>query len=197
MSYAVLSLIVLFILLIAIAVFLIFFLYNTIKARGVPFVRSVNEIEALLLENIEIKKGQKFVDLGCGDGKILSAVSKEFQGIKAVGYETSRYPFRRAQQKIKQGSWNYAVIKQNFFKADLSDVDVVYCYLMPHLMGAVWKKLCQECKPGTLFYSNAFEIADIEAEKVYTRPSKNPKFFKRLFMYRVSEEGEEKQGLEE
>ena len=56
MFYIILLLILLLAILIGILGFLIFFLYNTIRARGVPFVRSVDEVKELLLEHLEMKE---------------------------------------------------------------------------------------------------------------------------------------------
>lgn len=82
-----------------------------------------------VLDNLDLKDGDTFVDLGCGDGRVVFGVAKKFKNVKCIGYEISPiqlmianlskmlcFPFSRRVQ----------IIPQDFTKADLSDVDVFY-----------------------------------------------------------------------
>ena len=46
---------------------------------------------------------------------------------------------------------------KNMFKHDWSDADIVFCYLLPHLMKKLEPKFSQ-LKPGAKVVSHAFEI---------------------------------------
>src|SRR3989344_5870054 len=80
------------------------------------------------LKLAEIKPGEKFYDLGCGDGKLVFAAAGA--GARAVGYEISLLPYLIALGRSFYVK-NTKIIFKNFWKADLSDADVVYIFLTP------------------------------------------------------------------
>ena len=119
-----------------------------------------------VLKLANIKSGDKFYDIGCGDGRLLCAVAKK--NAKAIGFEISLLPyliskFRRSIQVKYQSFWN----------ADLSNADIVYFFLMPKIMPKLKQKLEQELKPGTKVISYIFKIPGWKPEKVSKIKNKN------------------------
>jgi SAM-dependent methyltransferase len=70
-------------------IFLGTFAYAGIKAA--PWFPTWSRDIDRFLKLAEIKPGQKFYDLGCGDGKLVFASAKA--GATAVGYEISLLPY--------------------------------------------------------------------------------------------------------
>ncbi len=82
-----------------------------------------------ILDNLELKGGDTFVDLGCGDGRVVFGVAKKFKNVKCIGYEISPIQLMIANlSKILcfPFSNRVQIIPKDFTKADLSDVDVFY-----------------------------------------------------------------------
>ncbi len=82
-----------------------------------------------LVKNLELKDGDVFADLGCGDGRILFEVAKNFRKAKCIGYEIS--PIHLMIAKLSRiilfpFSKRVTIIPQDFIKADLSGIDVFY-----------------------------------------------------------------------
>jgi len=173
--------------LLIICIVLCIFLFDLIRAWLVPFVKTRKTIKDLLLKNLKLKKDDVFIELGCGDAEIISAVSNKFNNIKARGYEIALAPYLRAFYRKRNDKNRYEIIKKSFMSADLSDADVLYCYLMPYFMKPLWKKLTNNCKPGTLLYSFAFSIPDVKPMDVYKIPNEKKKYnkFDELFVYKV------------
>jgi hypothetical protein len=48
----------------------------------------------------------------------------------------------------------------NLWDCDLSQYNVVFAYLSPVPMDALWNKARQEMRPGSLFISNTFAVHD-------------------------------------
>jgi hypothetical protein len=44
--------------------------------------------------------------------------------------------------------------------SDLAQYDVVFAYLSPVPMDALWRKAKQEMRPGSVFISNTFAVQD-------------------------------------
>lgn len=103
-------------------------LYSTIFY--VPYVNSSDRAIHDALKLAGLKKGNNFIDLGCGRGDALIIAARDF-GAKAIGYEISPFPFLLARIRTMR----YPSIKvycRNFSKAssDISKADVVYLYLL-------------------------------------------------------------------
>jgi ubiquinone/menaquinone biosynthesis C-methylase UbiE len=82
-----------------------------------------------MVKRLDLKKGDTFVDLGCGDGRVVFEVAKKFKGVRCIGYEIS--PIHIMIAKLSKAvlfpfSNRVRIVAENFLKADLGEVDVVY-----------------------------------------------------------------------
>lgn len=129
---------------------------------GAPFVPTQMKQVRRMVKAAKIKPGMVVYDLGCGDGRLVHLASREY-GAKAIGYELSPFvwllavivsPFWRSKAKIKYG---------DFWGRDISDADVIFCYLLPQAMKNFQKKIIPQLKKGSLIVSHAFEIPNLKA----------------------------------
>ena len=118
-----------------------------IMTGGVPFISTNKRDFKAILEAVELKPGEIIYDLGCGKAHLLIYASKYF-GAKGIGYELSLWPYLWAKLKIYLSKADVKIFRQNFFKADLSQADVVFCYLFPEVMAKLELKFAQELKRG-------------------------------------------------
>lgn len=129
-----------------------------------PYVPSAKEKVKKMIKLAEINKGMKVYDLGAGNGILINEAAK--QGADAIGYEISfplvAYYFLRRKMGIVKGK----LLWGNFFTKDVSDADIIFCYLLPHTMGVFHKKIYPNLKKGTKIIANAFPIKDLEPNKV-------------------------------
>mgnify|MGYP005813658487 CR=1 FL=1 len=130
---------------------LIFFSPTTIKAVliGGPFVPTPKPVIRKALKLANLKPDEKFCDLGSGDGRSLIIASKEFKA-KTYGFEYAipLYSISKLNLFIHQTK-NSVVYRRNFYKADISEADVIFLYLTPKAFKKLENKLKQELKPGT------------------------------------------------
>ncbi len=105
---------------------------------------------------LEIKPGDKAVDLGSGDGRLVIALAQA--GIEAHGYEIDPLLVWQSRRKIKQaGLQDKAFIHlQSFWPEDLSQFNIVVVYALDFVMRDLEKKLKKELKPGARIVSNYF-----------------------------------------
>ncbi|MFH1286337.1 MAG: hypothetical protein ABII02_01125 [Candidatus Magasanikbacteria bacterium] len=131
-----------------IPIFIILITFAIASVSGAPFVPSKKEDVSRFLELAEIKDGETVVDLGCGDGRFVFASLEH--GAGARGYEISLIPFifAKIQQLFDKKKRTAKIYFKNFWKADVSDVDIVYVFLMPDKMGRLRKKMEEELPPG-------------------------------------------------
>ena len=113
----------------------------------------------------EAKPREKVVDLGSGNGKIVIAFAKD--GIESHGYEINPLLVWFSRRKIKKlGLQEKAFIHgESFWKANLSEFDVVTVFTLPHIMRALVPKIKKELKPGARVAANAYGFQGIEPLK--------------------------------
>lgn len=133
--------------------------------HGPVFVPSKQKDIANMIKLAKIKKGERIIDMGAGDGEIVIALAKA--GYKAEGCEINPVLIRKAQKRIKKlGLEKKAkVYYKNFWDLDFSDFDVVFLYGTSYIMNRLEKKLLDELRPGSRLVSNYFQLPNWQSEK--------------------------------
>ncbi len=129
--------------------------------KGAPFLPTPLAIVKKMIDAAKLKKGEKAYDLGCGDGRIVRAAAKA--GAKAVGYELS-VPTCIWGWLCTIGTRNASIRFGNFWKKNVSDADVIFCYLLTDTMGTFHKIVWPQLKLGTRVVSHTFRMKDVEPE---------------------------------
>lgn len=176
----------LFILLFSLVVLTFFYVFLVVGyvKTGVPFVPRPKNKQNKIFELINLKPGETLVDLGCGDATFLIAAEKKYK-IKAIGYEKSLCAFLISKINVFLSRSKAKIFYQNFFEADLSEADVVFCYLFPFLMVRVSEKLKKDLKPRARIYSLAFSLSDWPNQEVRYLDEKKKKG--KIFVYYQSD----------
>ncbi len=169
-------LVVIIIFLAILAIFGLFIVIGLVRTK-VPFIPSGNAVVAEILQVLELKNGQKFYELGCGNGKMLFLLKKKAdqQGLKnleLMGYElvlplvwwgNFRKRFLPATtNKIK-------IFSRDFFQEDLTDADFIFSYLFPPIMERISREIWPNLKKGTVLVSHAFALAEVPPTKVLNK----------------------------
>lgn len=109
-----------------------------------------------LISLAKINHGEKTLDLGSGDGRVVIAFSRA--GAEAHGYEINPFLVLKSRRTIRQqGLEEKAFIHWgNFFFHSLSPYDVITIFISPLTMRLLEKKLRRELKPGARIISFKF-----------------------------------------
>ncbi|MFH0804803.1 MAG: 50S ribosomal protein L11 methyltransferase, partial [Patescibacteria group bacterium] len=131
-----------------IAALLAVYFFAQLLIYRAPFVRTPTLAIDTLLAHATITPNQTVYDLGCGDASVLIAVEQKF-GCRTVGYEVGLIPYLQALRNIRRHQVKTVVRYRNFFKENLSQADVVFCFLIKSLLPKVGAYLQQQLKPGS------------------------------------------------
>jgi len=143
---------------------LLFILYVLVRpiTRGAIYFPTRKESIRTMARMAEVKPGQKLVDIGSGDGRILIAFAK--MGLETHGYEINPLLVRQSQRAIKKaGLLGKAFVHhKSFWHADLSQFDIVTVYGIGKIMDPLAEKLKNELKPGAKILSNVYTFPKLK-----------------------------------
>lgn len=114
-----------------------------------------------ILTEAPIEAGARFVDLGAGDGRVLVAAER-LCGAEAVGYEFNPVAYVVCRIALWLNGSRARLVFGNFHHADLSEYDVIYCYLTPFVQEKLFPKFQTNAKPGALIISRIYIVGDWE-----------------------------------
>jgi SAM-dependent methyltransferase len=124
--------------------------------QGALYVSTSRAKIAAFIKAVPMKADQTLVDLGCGDGRVLREAKKRY-GVRTIGYEINPLAYLKARL-CSFGPNKIKIKRENFWEADLSGADVVFCYLYPDVMKKLAAKLAAGLKPGVVVVSSNFAL---------------------------------------
>jgi tRNA A58 N-methylase Trm61 len=143
------------------------FLFDILPAVsfGAVFVPIKDEKLGIMINLADPKKGDKIIDIGSGDGKILIALANK--GVPSEGVEINPYLVHKSTHKIRQMSLDdlAKVSNKSFWSVDFSKYDIIFLYGMNHFMKKLEQKLLREMVPGSRVVSNYFKFPNWKPSK--------------------------------
>jgi hypothetical protein len=132
--------------------------YGGTQQTRVPLYLSNSAAVDAFINLVPRDREVRVLDLGCGTGTVLAALSKQRPLARLAGVERAPMPWLAA--------WIRGLLPGNRFRAgwgnlwdtDLAGYDVVYTYLSPAAMPRLWEKARREMRPGSLLVSFRFVI---------------------------------------
>lgn len=143
--------------------------FVTLLRDRVPYVPTPAWVIEWLAQNVAIPEQATVIDIGCGDGRVLRALKQAHPTIHAIGYERNWHPYLLAK---RAGHGQIDIRRQSFYQADLSEANVLYCYLLKSAMPKVQPLLERQLRPGTIVYSYAFQFPDWQPTQIIPNPEK-------------------------
>ena len=102
----------------------------------------------------------RFLDLGCGDARVLTRLAAHRPDSRFEGVEQALVPWIMGLLRCRMTDGRCAVMREDLWTVDLGAYDVVYAYLSPAVMPEVWAKATREMHPGSRLIS-AFAVPGV------------------------------------
>ncbi|MCQ4257013.1 class I SAM-dependent methyltransferase [Stutzerimonas stutzeri] len=139
--------------------------WNALTER-VPLYLTGTAAEGQLIHRLaQLPDGFRFVDLGSGLGGTLLRLAQTYPNAHFVGVETAPLTFALCWLRCLLQP-NCRVRFRSIWRESLADYDVVYCFLSPAPMPALWQKARAEMRPHALLISNSFEVPGVAPQEV-------------------------------
>jgi SAM-dependent methyltransferase len=150
-------------------VLLIFFIFVAFTvyaaSRSAPWVPTRRKDIERFLNFVEMKPGEKFYELGCGDARLSIAAVKKY-GVQAIGVELSVPQVIAALIRNWLAKTHVKIKWANLFEVDFFEADIVYLFLMPEIYAKIKPKLERELKPGARVVSYVWPIVGWKPQKI-------------------------------
>jgi SAM-dependent methyltransferase len=124
-----------------------------------PFVVSPDAVVERMLYLAQPKAGERLVDLGSGDGRIVIEAAKRF-GATGLGVDIDPRLVDLARANAKRaGVESLASFEiQDLFETDLHGVNVVTMYLLPEVNLQLVPRLIAQLTPGARIVSHDYDL---------------------------------------
>jgi hypothetical protein len=144
-----------------IAFILMLVVYWSTFRTQVPLYLSSNKVWQVLETKLPPAQPFTFIDLGSGIGGVLTHLAQTHPHGHFPGVEAAPFPFLWSWLRIKFGRHTQCTVTWgSLWDRDLSQYDIVFAYLSPVPMDALWRKVKKEMRPGSVFISNTFAVHD-------------------------------------
>lgn len=152
------------IIMIAVSLLLLFSITVLVNVFLVPIVGTSGKILKEILEIMDLKKKDVFIDLGSGDGRMILRAYAEAK-CRCIGYEISPISIliSRTKRILKYPRVSDISFElENIFTIDFSVSTKIYCYLNPECMGILKKKFKKYVEDGGYIFSYIHQIPEMK-----------------------------------
>lgn len=139
--------------------FLLLLYWSSFRTQ-VPYYPSTHAVWQAVAGLLPADRALRFIDIGSGFGGLnlyLAALRPE---CKIEGIELAPLPFLGSRLRAWVQRNRAHFVRGDYMHLDFADYDVVFAYLSPAAMPALWKKAHSEMRPGALLLSYEFVIPD-------------------------------------
>lgn len=147
-----------------IVVLMMLVFWGTIRG-DVPLFLSSDEVAEAVSLLTELEKAKTFAELGAGVGSVAIPIAKSLSNLNVEAWERAPLPFLISLWRGKKLQ-NYKALRENFFKAEFANYDVIFAFLSPAVMPDVSAKIQREMKTGRLFISSSFPAPNWQPESI-------------------------------
>lgn len=141
--------------------------WSTFRTQVPLFLSNQRAIHALA-EVLPVGRPVRLLDVGCGTGTVLAGLANLRPADRLEGVEIAPLPYGIASLRARWSRGRFTVSRHDLWSESLAPYDVVYAFLSPVPMPALWRKVCAEMRPGTLFISNTFDVPGVAPDRVIT-----------------------------
>ena len=130
--------------------------------KDVMWVPTPDEVVEKMLDVVQVQPGDRLIDLGSGDGKIVIRAAKRFANAKGIEYNPDMVAFSKTM--AQKAGVDVELVQGDIFASDFSNADVVTMYLLPYLNMRLRPTLLA-MRPGTRVVSHSFHMGEWKADE--------------------------------
>lgn len=145
-------------------IIIIILCFGLVVLFGAPYLPTLKNQSDQAFNLLNLKPGDTFLDIGCGDGRLLIQAAK--RGLNSVGIELNPILFVIGKVLTIRYRKRVKIIYGNFWLVSWPKAEGVYVFLHPRFMKSLLNKLEKEYpgnKPKLVSY--AFKVPGLRIDK--------------------------------
>lgn len=154
-------------------VFLLSLYWSTFRTQ-VPFYPSGPKVWQAVADLIAQRPGVRLVDIGSGLGGLVLDLARRRPDGQFCGIELAPLPWLLSRLRARLAGSSARFLRGDYEALDFGQYDVVFAYLSPAAMAALWAKAEAEMLPGSMLLSYEFKIAAREPDKTIATTGRGP-----------------------
>lgn len=137
---------------------LVGFYWSTFRTR-VPLYLSDSKAWRALEPFLPASRPFRFIDLGSGLGDVLFHLEQRFPLGQFEGTEIAPAPWLISRVRATLKRSRALFLRRDYARLDLGAYDIVFAFLSPAAMPALWQQAQAQMHAGSIFISLSFEVA--------------------------------------
>lgn len=167
------------IILILVAIIFILMLIDLTKNNLTPKIKTPVQYYGRIERLLKLTPGDKFVDLGCGNGELIHYLAARNPDVHFVGIDNGIIAFLRASLK-NRGLANVRIKKASFRQAGKLEANKYYLYLLPEDI----KQIDHKIPKNSLVVSMEYQLPGQKYDQgIKLEPS--TKLTKNIYLYKL------------
>ncbi|MBU1396877.1 MAG: class I SAM-dependent methyltransferase [Gammaproteobacteria bacterium] len=146
---------------------LVLFYWSSFRTR-VPLYLSDRKAWQAVASLLPETQAFRFIDLGSGLGGVPLYLAPRFPQGRFYGTETAPAPWLISRLRAGFNRSRVRFMRRDYATLDLADFDVVFAFLSPAAMPALWLQAQAQMRSGSLFISLSFAVGTRPPDHVLT-----------------------------
>lgn len=147
----------------------------------VPYYPSNPAVWRAVLAELPQGRGLRVIDIGSGLGGFTLHLAAARPESQVAGIELAPLPWLVSRLRAALSGSRARFLRGDYEQLDFADYDLVFAYLSPAAMPALWRKAQREMRPGSLLASYEFEIPASSGVKTIHTTESGPPLYIRAF----------------
>jgi len=152
-------------------------IYWSTYRTQVPLYNSGAAVWQAVARELPGRPGLKLIDIGSGLGGMALYLARVRPDAQVTGIELAPLPWLVSCLRARLAGSRAGFIRGDCESLDFSTYDLVFAYLSPAAMPALWAKASREMRPGSLLISYEFEIDACQPVKTIVTTEHGPALY--------------------
>ncbi len=145
---------------------LLLVLYGHTFRTQVPYYPSHRATWDAVVQFLPVDRPFKLIDTGSGTGGLVLNLAARYPNSAIIGVELAPLLWLFSELRARFTRSRAQFIRADYHHFDFSQFDIVFAYLSPAAMPALWQKAHREMRPGAILLSNEFFISAKAADEI-------------------------------
>lgn len=156
--------------------FLLVVFWSTFRTQ-VPFYPSGSAVQTVIADLLPQDKSIRFIDIGSGLGDLVLNLARHFPLHHFVGIEIAPLPWLLSWLRARFSGDRARFVYGDYERLNFSEYEMIFAYLSPAAMTALWQKAQTEMREKSLLLSYEFPISDVIPAFVISMPTSKIKLY--------------------